>query len=359
MTLFSACLLICLSAGLLTGCDDRNTDDPAGRSHSAHRKPPLHRVDVVPVVREPVSIDLTLSGNLEAVQRARIYNEETARITALPFHEGDRVRKGDVLVRLDDSLIRTELEKARAAYRQAEADLKRLQKLLPKNIATEEEVAQAKTQRQLAKADVDYQRTRLDRTVLKSPINGIVTERLYEPGDLPGAQSHLLSVIDPSTLRVRTQLAERYLPLVKPGQPVNLRIDSLGERVFPATIQRIFPTVNSDNHKGTIEIVLDPAPAGAMAGQFVRVNLAITLDDQPVVPTRSIQLEATGAYVYRIIEKDGETSVEKVFFDKGPQYGEKTVVLNKLAVGDRIVNRGFLGLRNGKAVDIATQATQQ
>lgn len=353
--------LISLCLCLFTACDNNN--QPA--IQSSHPISPVHRVEVTRVAIESLSIDKTVSGNLEAVNKQRVYNEESARIISLPFHEGDTVKRGDILVKLDASLIKTELEKARASYNQANADLKRLQKLLPKNISTQEEVALAKTELELAKADVDFQRTRLARTTIKANINGVVSERLFEPGDFLGIQSHILTIIDPNRLRTRVQLSERLLPMVKQNQTVNVTIDALGSAKWPGKVSRIFPVVDQDTHKGTIEVELSPVPAGALAGQFVRINFHLKLDRKLVVPTRSIQLEPAGAYVFRvtnpqIIEQPAgshinkkNTQVEKVYFEKGSQFSDKTVINSGLTAGDYIVTRGFLGLRAGKTVEIA------
>jgi len=351
-TVISISCLILFSS--LTACEKGQQTTVINKSS----RETVHRVEATKISVESLSIIQKISGNLEAVTQRRIYNEEQARITALPFHEGDKVNAGDIVVKLDDALIKSEVEKARASYNQAKADLTRLKKLLPKNISTKEEVAQAKTVLNLTKADIDYQRIRLARTTIKAPIDGIVTERLFEPGDFLAVQSHILTIIDPSRLRTRVQITERLLPLVKKDQSVSLRIDALGSAAFSAKVTRIFPTVNNNNHKGTIEIELNPAPPGALSGQFVHLSLNLKLDDQLVVPTRSIQLEPAGSYVYRItqnneIQKNGITKVEKIYFDKGQQFSDKTVVLSQLQAGDKIVTRGFLGLRDGKTVDLA------
>ncbi len=334
---------------LLFACDHHSNSAVSNKNRTL----PVHRVKVVPVVVEPIQIEQRLSGNLQPVIQVKIYNEESARITRLPFHEGDSVKRGDVLVKLDDALIRAEVEKARASFKQAATNLKRQQKLLAKNITTKEEVAQAKTTLALAKADMNYQLIRLSHTTIKAPMAGIITERLKESGDVVPAQTHLLTLIDPKKLQLKLSLAERLLPLVRKNQTVSIEIDSLGEKRFPATIKRIFPTVNNTNHKGTIEVVLDSVPAGIMAGQFAHVIINLVLNKQRVVPTRCIQLEPAGAYVFRVIKtSNGKFKVKKVYFKKGPQYNNKTVVLNKLQAGDKIVIRGFLGLRDNRTVEL-------
>jgi len=347
-------LSVCLAASLLSGCDP--SASPPGNVEIAPAKAQkkVHRIEVVSVEDKSIVLNQTLSGTLEAVTRIRLYNEESGRITVLPYHEGDVVKKGTLLVQLDNALLKTDVTKARASKEQAELDHSRVKKLLPKKISTEEEVARARTEVDLASAEYQRQQTRLRRTSIRAPIDGLITERLYEPGDMLAPQSHILTIINPSELRLKADLAERWLPLVKKGQPVSLRIDALGDRKFTATINRVHPTIDTNTHKGKIEILLTPVPEGAVAGQLSRADIKLTVSNRLTVPVHTIHYDPEGAYVYRVDEdKDGQAIVEKVFFEQGQQYASVAEVLSELKKDDRIVSRGYLGLRDGKKVEIA------
>ncbi len=340
-------LLSCLA---LSACD--STSNTNINTHRAQQT--AHRVEVIAVENKPVFLTQTVSGTLEAVTKIRLYNEESGRITRLPYHEGDVVKKGTLLVQLDNALIKTDVAKAKALREQAKVDLSRLKKLLPKKISTEEEVARARTQLDLAIAEEQRQLTRLKRTSIKAPIDGLITKRLHEPGDMLAPQSQILSIIDPTALRLKASLAERWLPLVKNNQSVSLQIDALGDRKFNAKVVRIHPTIDASTHKGILEILLSPVPDGATVGQFARARIDLTATDRLIIPVHTIHYEPEGAYVYRIIEDDKNESIaEKVFFEQGQQFASVAEILSGLNAGDLIVGRGFLGLRPGKKVEIA------
>lgn len=350
--LFNIVLSVLFSLSL-TACDDvSNTSISGPRAAKT-----THRVEVVLAEKKPVSLSQTVSGTLEAVTRIRLYNEESGRITKLPFHEGDFVKKGDLLVQLDNALLKTDVDKAKASKEQAKLDLQRVKKLLPKKIATEEEVAKARTVLDLAVAEEKRQRTRLQRTSIKAPIDGLITQRLYEPGDMIAQQSHIHTIIDPSKIRLKASLAERWIPLVKNNQAVSLQIDALGDRKFDAHIARIHPTISTGTHKGIIEIILDPVPESAKVGQFARVQIELKATDRLVVPVHAIHYEPEGAYVYRVVEsttdtEETKTTVEKVFFEQGQQFGAFAEALTQINAMDKIVTRGYLGLRDGKEVNL-------
>jgi RND family efflux transporter MFP subunit len=339
----------------LTACDDaKNINIGSPRADKV-----AHRVETTLAEIKSVFLTQTVSGTLEAVTKIRLYNEESGRITKMPYHEGDYVKKGALLIQIDNALLKTDVDKAKASKQQAKLDLSRLKKLLPKKIATEEEVARARTVLDLAVADEKRQITRLRRTSIKAPIDGVITRRLYEPGDLVAQQSHILTIIDPTKIRLKASLAERWIPLVKNGQAVSLYIDALGDSAHTAHVERVHPTINAGTHKGIIEIALEPVPANAKIGQFVRAKIELKSTDRLVIPVHAIHYEPEGAYVYRVTIDDQSIDIaEKVFIEQGLQYGELSEVLTEINVDDKIVTRGYLGLRNGKEVTIANPDKQ-
>ena len=122
---FAICLLV-------SACD--NSSDPNINSRKTQQSP--HRVEVITVEKKPVSLVQTVSGTLQARTKIRLYNEESGRIIKLPYHEGDSVKKGTLLVQLDNELLKTDVAKATASKEQAQVDLSRLKKLIPKQIST-------------------------------------------------------------------------------------------------------------------------------------------------------------------------------------------------------------------------------
>lgn len=352
--LFTGVLFSQLLLAGLTACDKADNGQRHQRSAAGD-----HRVEVLIVEKQPVTITQTATGTLEVVNKIRLYNEESGRITSLPFYEGDRVKKGQLLAQMDDTLLKIDVTRARAAREQAELDLSRLKTLLPKKISTEEEVARAETELDLARAEEKRQLTRLARSRIKAPIDGVISQRLHEPGDMLPAQTHLLTLIDPTTLRLKATLAERWMPLIHQGQPAQLRIDALGSRAFDAVISRIHPTITPDSHRGIIEILLKPAPQGALAGQFARAEIELDAGERLTLPVPAVQYEIEGAYVYRIKNDDkaDKPRVEKVYVEVGRQFGDRLEIISGIESGNRIVVRGFIGLREGKTVEIARQRT--
>ena len=297
---------------------------------------------------QPVQSQLTTSGTIEAGTRVRLYNEVSGKIRYLPYHEGDAVAAHTIVIGLDDEVIQAELDKATASREQAKIDYDRLQKL-KKQLASDEEIARAHTAYDIAVADEKLQQTRLNKTVIKAPFDGIITERHYEPGDVVPMHSHILSMIDPESLLVEIQLAEYWIPLLQNEDSVDVQIDALADSVHTGLIKRIHPTIDAGTRKGTVEIEFQPVPFGAQAGQLARVHLKTRAADKLVVPAHAIHHDSKGAYVYVVGE---ESMANKIYVKKGVQFGNTIEITSGLNANDSIVIKGFNGLRHGKKVKV-------
>lgn len=344
---FKPVLVSLISLLLITACDNSNN------SPSKLRNKPTHLVETSLVELRPVSHQQILSGTLEATTSVRLYNEEAGQITQMPFHEGDVVKQGAFLVALDSDMIKAELDKATAQRQQASIDYKRLQKLQPRKLASEEEVARSLTTLNIAKAEQQIQQLRMDRAHIKAPFDGVISQRNNEPGDAVSAHSHILSLIKPDSLLIKVNVSDQWLSLVSKGDAMQLTIDALGDIEHTAYIERIHPAISKTTRKGTIELVLRPVPTQARAGQMARIHFKSPAVERLVVPTHAVHHDIDGAYAYIVANnEEGKSTVKKHPLKKGLQFGEWTEIVSGIAVGDNLITKGFLGLRDGKVVTI-------
>ena len=342
----SSLILLAACASMIIGCDSK--DNTGQTSAVASKRARDHVVETIPAGMQTVQSKLTASGTIEAGTHVRLYNEVSGKITSLPFYEGDKVSAGTILVSLDDEVIQAELDKATATREQAKVDYDRLKKLR-KQLASDDEIARAHTAYDIAVADEKLQQTRLNKTVITAPFEGIITERHYEPGDVVPMHSHILSMIDPGSLRVKIHLAEHWIPLIQTGDPVDIQVDALAALVYRGKIKRVHPTIDASTRKGVVEIAFAPVPAGVQAGQLARVTLKSQPASKLVVPSHALHHDSKGAYVYVI---DAENLASKTYVRKGQQFGQTIEIIDGLNVDEAIVVKGFNGLRHGKKVRI-------
>ena len=306
-----------------------------------------HLVEVALVQSDNLNVVRTRTGTLRARREVKIYTQEEGRITELSLYEGDKVSEGDLLVRLDDTLIRAQLSRATATRKQAEQDVKRLKELRTRKLVSEDEYARALTQLDVARADEQVLKTRLGYTSITSPINGVVSGRLSEPGNVVERHQHVLTISDPSSLVTELPVSELILPDLSKGNIARVRIDALGERIYDGRIIRIHPNLDPISRRGIIEVELEPVPAGAAPGQLCRVELSTRPGKRQVIPFSALRRDDKSEYVF-VLDEEGKA--KRVDVSSGLRLAENIEIREGLRDGQQVVTKGFLGLSSGKKV---------
>jgi membrane fusion protein (multidrug efflux system) len=335
---FFPCVLVALAG--MGGCS--RPEEPAGGNRDKE-----HLVETAPVITDNLSVVRTRAGSLRARREVRIHAQEEGRLTELPFYEGDTVKAGDVLVQLDDTLLRLQLQRAAATRKQAAEDVQRLKELRGSKLISENEYTRAVTALEVAEADERLLQTRLGYTTIRSPFAGVVTERLSDPGNIIERHQHVLTIADPSSLVTELPVSELILPGLEIGDVAQVRIDALGDRVFEGRIVRIYPNLDPLTRRGTIEVEVDPVPEGAAPGQLCRVELNSHAARRQVIPYAALRRDADSEYVFVL---DEESRAQRVAVESGLRLADKVEIRQGLQDGQQVVTRGFLGLSSGKTV---------
>jgi len=341
-------LLSIAMLGLLAGCDDK----PAARKHKAK----VTNVHVTQVIRQGLAEKQLISGSIEALSTVRIYTQEPGRIKSLPFYPGDKVEKGQIISVLDDAILIREFEKARAQHSQAKLDLKRLKRLAPRKLASKEQLSRAQTLVAQAAAELNLYKTRLSYAKIHAPITGVITQRLVEAGDVVSLHKHILSIADVSQLKITLSLSELTISQLKEGMAVLIRVDALGDSKFSGKILRIHPTIDTASRQGSVEIIFDQVPQGALPGQLSRVEINTVTAARLVIPISAIRNDSIGEYVYRVNEKN---EAKRTRIQTGIQVNEWVEVISGLKLNDSIVTKGFQGLAKAKTVNIINESSKQ
>lgn len=345
MRQMASCLLLaCLFS--LSAC---STDGAPEAKQDKKTPKRAQLVETAKAEMKKLSSTTTRTGTLQVLREVRIFNQEEGRINEIRHFPGDTFTENDVLIRLDDKLLRAQLDKATATRLQTEQDLRRLESLVKKRLAAEDELARAKTALTVARAEETLLKTRLEYTVIRAPFNGVVSQRLLEPGDIAPRHTHIMTILDPASLITHVEVSELLISNLKIGDTVSIQIDALPRQVFSGTIRRIYPTVNPTTRQGTLEISLDHIPVAAKAGQFCRVILNPPKDDHLVIPFTALRRDEKGEFVYTV---DTENKARLKYVRTGIRDGYQVSVLEGLETGTSVVTKGFLGLSDGKPVKL-------
>jgi len=297
------------------------------------------------------SVQQTITGTLQPIRSVRIINQVPGLLTSLPVYPGDIVKQGQTLVKLDDKILISEVRKAQATLKQTKVDYHRLKDLAPRNLASESEVAQAQTLSEISAADLNLKQTEFNHSTIKAPISGVISHRLAEPGDVIPLHTHLLTLIDTSSLKAEIQLSELLLPLISMGNHVEVTIDALGKQRFNGTIKRIYPVIDKDTRRGTIEIVLNPVPSGALAGQFCRVSITTQSKSRLMIPYDTVRHDKLGAFVFILKNK----KAMRTNITTGIQQGDLIEVLEGLTDQQAIISKGLFGIKDNMNVKLVSR----
>ena len=323
------------------------SDDP-----SARKKPPapVHKVDIATATEQQVSIEKTLPGTLEAIREVQIFNQQEGLLTALNFHEGDQVNQGDIIATLDDGLIQADLNKTLAIFKQSKLNLKRLQNLVRRKLASEDEITKVQTLMEIAQADLNLNKIRLSHTKITAPFSGTISKRMVEPGNVISLHTHILSLIDNSRLKTRLYVSELLLPLIQQNDQLSIKIDALGNQTFNGQVIRTHPTIDADTRRGVIEVLINPTPEGALPGQLSRITLKTTSNTRLMIPFDAVRHDNTGTYIYSIVNN----KAKKLYIRTGVQTRQSIEVLEGLKKNDAVIINGFFGLKDNKTVAVKT-----
>lgn len=225
-------------------------------------------VEVAKVERTSLQDDAQSVGTLRSRQNVMMRPEVAGRISALGFSDGARVRKGQLLVQLDDTLQRAEMRQSQAQVSIAQANFKRNQELVAQNFVAQRVLDESSASLQVAQAQLALSEARLARMAIVAPFDGTVGLRNVNLGDYVKDGADLVNLEDISSLYVDFRLPERYQRKLRPQQTVEMTLDAFPGRIFKARIEALDPLVDVNGRSVGVRAVLpntagEPAPIPA------------------------------------------------------------------------------------------------
>ncbi|MEJ1963302.1 MAG: efflux RND transporter periplasmic adaptor subunit [Gammaproteobacteria bacterium] len=368
-------IVVAASLAGLAGCDKISGSGAAKAADAAAAaaKAPallLSSEDLLTLHSNALTSGPSITGSVQPERLADLRAEISAVVLSVLKENGDPVKKGDLLVRLDDTSIRDSLTAAVAseraavqAYDQAERQYQRMVKLRETGVVSTQQMEDAETRRNSTQSDREAARTRvvtarqqLERTEVRAPFNGIVSDRKVSAGDTAAIGKELVKVIDPGSLRFEGLVSADSIGEVKAGQPVAFRVHGFAEREFMGTIARVNPAANAMTRQVEVLVTFNDAKDQPnVAGLYAEGRVETRRTAALTIPPSALVREGDSAFAWRL--KDN--SVQKVSLsvgDKDPRTGE-FVVKAGLAEGDTLLRYPTTTLQNGQTIERAAGAS--
>lgn len=331
-------LLIGAAVVMMTACGQK-TDETAQQVVAENPKVTVAKVNaeyVSQLTVYPTTIDGDVVNNI-APQTA-------LRISKIYVEVGDHVKAGQKMALMDV----ISLEKARLQMINDSIEYGRIKELHEIG-ATSQSDFEAIT----LKYDVTQQtyQNLLDNTIMKSPINGIVTARNYDVGDMYAMAQPLFVVQDITPVRMTINVSESKFSQIKKGMEVDITTEAYGDEVFKGVVDLIHPTINPMTHTFPVEIIFANSNEILRPGMFARVTVNYGDNFRVVIPDKAVikQVGSGEQYVY-VLNADG--TVKYTVVELGRRMGDKYEVISGVDDGVTVVTTGQTKLRNGAKVEV-------
>ena len=296
-------------------------------------------VEVVTASARDVPQEGTYSSSVEAYATNNIMPQSGARIRKINVEVGDYVVKGQVLAEMD----RFQLEQLELQIQNDEVEYARLKGLFEEGGVSQSDFEAAELGYKVRKTN--YQNL-LENTILRSPINGYVTARNFDVGDMFSMSAPLFTVQQVVPVKLLVGISENEYTKVKKGDVVSLSVDALPGRTFTGKVNRLYPTINAATHTFNAEVIVQNADRALRPGMFARVTVTFGVNHSIVLPDRCIvKQEGTGQKFVYLLRSDDTVSYVPVTL--GRHIGSEYEVVGGVSEGDTVVSKGQTVLKDG------------
>lgn len=310
---------------------------------------PVYTHRVMPrLLREEV----TATGTVRAAESIELTSEITGKIVALSFHEGRPVKRGDLLVKLDDSELRAQLERAQHRVRLAAVQADRQRELLAGRGTSQQNFDAAVNEQRVLEAEANLIRAQLEKTELRAPFDGVIGLRYVSVGSFVDPSTRIATLQSLDELKVDFSISERHMARISSGAPVVIQVAGQSNPL-EGQVYAIEPLIDATTR--TIQIrARAENPGNILSGAFATVRLGLReIPDAMMVPTTAILPGLNQQTVF--VMNGGRAESRQV--QTGLRLAREVQITSGLEAGDIVITSGQLQLRPGDAVRAVERTT--
>jgi membrane fusion protein (multidrug efflux system) len=301
--------------------------------------------------RQAVAEKISLVGTLAANEQVEIKSEIDGTIEAINFEEGQTVRKGDLLLKLDQTKLAATVAQADANFKLAQANLKRSEALLQSRSISQQEYEQATATFETSRATVDLVRRQLKDASILAPFDGMIGARLVSPGQVITRGMPLSSLINLDPIKAEFKVPERFLSQLHSGLDIEIEVAAYPGIKFKGSVYFIDPRVDESTRTALIKARLPNSENKLRPGMFGNLNLVINLRaNSIVIPESAVLLQGDQASLF-VVDKDNVVQPRMVTL--GLRLAGQVEILKGLNEGETVVSEGTQKLRPGAKVSFA------
>jgi RND family efflux transporter MFP subunit len=340
--LFAASLVLFASCASKEGSAPR----PTGGAPDERILP----VQVLVVGTTPFRETLHLTGTIRSVDDITLSTEEGGVLKEWLVPRGAAVEAGQVIALINDDMLRPAFDAADAQFKIAELNYEKQRKVFDEAAVSELQMKSAEYTRDAAKAQADLARARLERTRVKSPISGVVEDRLADAGELLAPGSPVARIVSLGRIKAVINVPERYAGTISKGSRVSVRVTAYPGETFEGVVSFVGAAVNTDNRSLPVEVMIANAGRRLKPDMIARAVISQSAEREAILVNESMLLQVDADTYALYVEKDGRAVRRSVTL--GARSGSNAEVLSGLATGDRLIVSGAQGLYDGQPVSV-------
>lgn len=320
-------------------------EDPAQQGKKMQGAP--SNVTAYVLRSEKLNNDVYATGTVLANEEVILQPELSGKIIQLNFREGEAVKKGQLLVKINDADLQANYKKLDLQLSLAEEKLKRQKQLLSISGISQEEYDIAQNQFNVIKADLDYVAAQIAKTEVKAPFDGVIGLKNVSEGAYVSPATNIASIQQLDPVKIDFSVAERYSSAVKKGDKVLFSVEGVTE--VEGLVYAVDPKIDIATRTIQVRAICKNSKNAIYPGAFARVKLLLNdIDSALMIPTEAVIPDLKGKKVYRI--KNNTVEPAKVI--TGLRNDSRVQIIDGLENGDTIVVRGIMQLKPGAVVKI-------
>ncbi len=292
-------------------------------------------------------------ASLEAVKSAFISPEISGQVKTIHVHEGDYVKKGQLLVSLNSDIIESNIKELETNLELAKTLYQKQEELWKQQIGSEIQYLEAKNKKESLESKLNSLYIQLAKSKIKAPITGIVDLINVKEGELamPGAQ--IIQMVNISTFYVNADISEKFISVIKKGSPLKVSFPSFPDWKIDTKVYRIGSVINQSNRTFRVQAKIYNKNNMLKPNMLAKITfLDFEVDKALVVPSIIIKKDFKGSYLYIVAKDDKGYIAQKKYVKTSLSNDEGTMITEGISEGDKVIVKGYNLVKDGIAINV-------
>ncbi|MCF8302922.1 MAG: efflux RND transporter periplasmic adaptor subunit [Bacteroidales bacterium] len=296
---------------------------------------------------------IEVNGSAEMMQQAIISPETNGQIKTIHVEEGERVKKGELLVNLKTEVTQNSIEEVKTSLELARITFRKQKELWQDSIGSEIQYLEAKNRMESLERRMETLKSQLDMAKIEAPFDGIIENVILKEGELASPGARVIELVNLDKIKIVADVSEEYLSAIREGDKVTVEFPAYPGFKREIPIGFVGNVINPENRTFSIQLKMDNS------NEMIKPNIISVLhindysnDSAMIVPSIILKRDIKGFFVFIARKTNGSLKAKKVYVENGESYQNKTEILSGIEPGDKVITEGYNKVTTGTEVEI-------